>query len=203
MSTASIYACHAKVPTPETHGFLDEPDPDSDGYGWAKRMAEVQARAYAREYGMRIAIARPYNAYGPRDHFDPDRAHVVPSLIRRVESGEDPLVVWGDGTQTRSFIYVEDLARGLLDLLDRHAAADPINLGGDEEVAIKDLARLVVEACGRSVEIRFDASRPGGHPRRLADTTKARRTIGFSPTVPLRDGLRRTVDWYRRSRGPL
>lgn len=197
VSSACVYPRHSRYPTPEEDGFKDAPEPTNIGYGWAKRLAEVQSQCYAEEYGMEIAIARPYNTYGPRDHFDSDKAHVIPALIRRVLSGEDPLIVWGSGEQSRSFVYVEDVVEGMLLLTEKYPKADPVNLGSDEEIKIKDLARLIVDLCGRTCEIRFDRTKPDGHPRRNSDNTKAKEKIGFETEVPLKEGLQRTIDWYR------
>jgi GDP-L-fucose synthase len=197
VSSACVYRRDCPVPTPETEGFVDHPEPSNFGYGWAKRMAEVQAMVYAKEYGMKIGIVRPYNAYGPRDHFDPERSHVIPSLIHRIFLGEDPLVVWGDGSQTRAFLYAEDFARGVIEAVERYPVADPINLGTSEEVRIKDLVELILQMTGRHPTVRFDPSRPSGQPRRNCDTQKAKRLIGFEAKVPLSEGLQRTIRWYQ------
>jgi len=163
-------------------------------------MAEFAATAYHREFGMRIAIARPYNCYGPRDHFDPKTSHVIASLIRRAIDGENPLRVWGDGTQTRSFLYVEDFVRGILDVAERYAVCDPVNIGTTEEITIAQLVRKVLEATGSKATPVFDASKPAGQPRRNCDNTKAQAKLGFKPQVSLEEGLRRTAEWYRRNR---
>lgn len=201
VSTACVYPRACRIPTPETDGFLDDPEPSNLGYGWAKRMAEVQARLYAMEHGMRIGIVRPYNTYGPRDHVDPKTSHVIPALIHRVLGGEDPVVVWGDGMQTRAFLYVEDFARGVLEAAERYPQPDPVNLGTREEIAIKDLIALILELCGRRPRVVFDTAKPSGQPRRNCDTSKAERLIGFRARVPLRDGLQRTIAWYRTTIG--
>lgn len=200
VSSACVYPRLCTIPTPESEGFKDWPEDTNEGYGWAKRMAEFQAMAYHKEFGMSIAIARPYNCYGPRDHFNPETSHVIPALIRRVLEGENPLRVWGDGTQTRAFLYVEDLARGLLDTAERHAVCDPVNLGTTQEVTISELVRLVLQATGSKAQVQFDPTRPAGQPRRNCDSTKARERLGFEPKVYLEEGLRRTVEWYRRNR---
>lgn len=196
-SSACVYPRECTVPTPEVEGFLGRPEPTNEGYGWAKRMEEFLAEAYAREYGMTLRIARPYNAYGPRDNFDPASSHVIPSLVRRVLSGESPLTVWGDGTATRSFLYVEDFARGLMAVAERSPQVGAVNLGTDEEVSIRELATLIVELAGVPVELAFDASRPGGQPRRACDTRLAETLLGFRATTSLREGLTRTIEWYR------
>lgn len=196
VSSACVYRREAPVPTPETEGFIGDPEPTNFGYGWAKRVAEVQARAYAQEFGMKIAVARPYNAYGPRDHFESENSHVIASLIRRVHAGEDPLAVWGDGEQSRSFLYVKDFAEGLAALLEKHPAPDPVNLGADEEVKVKDLVRLILELSGRSPKVVYDLSKPSGQPRRSCDGSKAKALLGWKPRVTLREGLAETIRWY-------
>lgn len=196
VSSACVYEREAPTPTPESHGFVGSPEPTNIGYGWAKRFAEVQARVYAAEYGMKISIVRPYNAYGPRDHFDPVRGHVIPTLIQRICSAESEVVVWGDGRQERSFVYVDDLVRGLILSAERYSGPDPVNIGSDEEVSIADLVKMIIEISGKRLRVRFDESKPSGQPRRLPDLTKARILLGYSPNVTLYEGLMRTVQWY-------
>lgn len=198
VSSACVYPRYCMIPTPESEGFKDIPEPTNIGYGWAKRMAEVQAQCYAEEYGMKIAIVRPYNTYGPRDHFDPEKSHVIPALIRRVFDGENPIMVWGDGEQTRAFIYVTDLARGMLLATEKYPKPDPINLGTNEEIKIKDLINAIIESSGTipRPKVIFDVDKPAGQPRRNSDNTKAKKLIGFEAEVPLREGLKRTIDWY-------
>ncbi|HAH05648.1 MAG TPA: GDP-fucose synthetase [Elusimicrobia bacterium] len=199
-SSACVYPRFCTVPTPETEGFKDWPEPTNEGYGWAKRMDEFQAMAYRKEFGLKVAIARPYNTYGPRDDFDPKTSHVIPALIRRVLSGENPLRVWGTGKQSRSFLYVDDAARGLLDAAERYAVCDPVNLGTREEVTIAELVKLIVELGGKSPKLVFDPSKPSGQPRRNCDTRKALRKLGFKAQVSLREGLSKTIAWYRETR---
>lgn len=198
VSSACVYRRRCTIPTPESEGFKDEPEPTNVGYGWAKRMSEFLGKAYHDEYGMIVAIARPYNAYGPRDNFDPERSHVVPGIIHRLLSGENPFHVWGDGEQSRSFLYVKDFARGLLEIIEKYPEADPLNLGANEEVKIKDLVKLIMEIAGKSdVPVIFDPSKPAGQPRRCCDTTKAEQKIGWQPEYNLRQGLQETIDWYQ------
>ena len=201
VSSACVYAEDCTIPTPESEGFRGLPAATNLGYGWAKRTAELLAQTYAEEFGMSIAIARPYNAYGPRDHFESPEAHVIAALIRRIGDGEDPLIVWGNGEQSRTFLYVTDLARGLLDLIERYPTPDPINLGTDEETTIRRLTEMIVERSGRRVTVQFDASKPSGQLRRTCDTSKARRLIGFTARVPLAEGLTQTMAWYERAAG--
>lgn len=197
-SSACVYARHCTIPTPETEGFLDDPEPTNLGYGWAKRTAELFGRFYHMEYGMKVAIARPYNAYGPRDNFDPAISHVIPGIIRRVFEGENPLVVWGSGKQTRSFLYAEDFARGLLKVTEKYPMADPVNIGTDEEVTIGDLAKMIVKISGKKIKIKFDTTKPDGQPRRNCDTQKALKKTGFKANIRLEDGLERTISWYKK-----
>lgn len=197
VSSACVYPRHAHVPIPETEGFTGDPEPTNLGYGWGKRVAELLGRFYAQEYGMRVAIARPFNTYGPRDNFDPLTSHVIPGLITRIASGANPLVVWGSGKQSRSFIYVEDLAQGLLDVVEKYPVADPVNLGTDEEITMEELARLIIKLAGVDIRIKFDTSKPDGQPRRLGSTVKTEAKIGFEATTSLSQGLKRTITWYR------
>jgi GDP-L-fucose synthase len=200
VSSACVYRRFAPVPTPETEGFVDDPEPTNFGYGWAKRLLEVQARAYIQEFPIKVAIARPYNAYGPRDDFDPRTSHVIAALVRRVVDGEDPIRVWGDGSQSRSFLYVSDFVDGLLATLERYAVCDPVNIGTDEEVTIGELIRMIVRLAGSSARIEFDATKPAGQPRRSGDLTVMRERVGFTPRVRLEEGLARTIEWYRAHR---
>ena len=200
VSSACVYPRHCAIPTPESDGFKDAPEETNEGYGWAKRMAEYLGRSYAAEFGMQVAIARPYNAYGPRDHFEEDKSHVIAALVRRVCSGVDPVLVWGDGRATRAFLFVEDFARGLLEVAEKHPKADPVNIGSAEEVSIRRLAESILRLSGSKARLRFDASKPSGQPRRACDTRKAARLIGFKARVGLEEGLARTIAWYRAHR---
>ncbi|MCA1907976.1 MAG: NAD-dependent epimerase/dehydratase family protein [Magnetospirillum sp.] len=199
-SSACVYPRFCSVPTPESEGFLDQPEPTNAGYGWSKRMLEFLGAQYAAEFGLSVAIARPYNAYGPRDNCDPERSHVIPALIRKALSAKDGVLpVWGDGKASRSFVYVDDFARGLVEVAARYPLAEAINIGADEETTIGELAGLVAqlisERTGRPLRLQFDTSAPAGQPRRHCDVTKARTLLGFEAKVGLRDGLSRTIDW--------
>ncbi len=198
VSSACVYPRFCTIPTPEEEGFKDTPEQTNEGYGWAKRMEEFLSQAYAKEYGMKIAIARPYNAYGPRDNFDPNSSHVIPALIKRVFDGENPLRVWGDGKQTRSFLYVEDFCRGLLLMIEKYPVADPINIGANDEISIKQLIELIVKISGKKIKVDFDTSKPQGQPRRNCDTRKAEKILGFKAQVSLEEGLKKTIEWYKK-----
>jgi GDP-L-fucose synthase len=202
-SSACVYPRHCTIPTPEDEGFLDQPEPTNAGYGWAKRMEEFLGQKVAEEFGIPVAIARPYNAYGPRDDFDTTTSHVIAGLIRKaMEAKSDTFPVWGDGTHSRGFLYVDDFARGLLEVTARYAKADPINLGASEETTIREIAELIAahvsKIIGKHVRPVFDPQGPTGQPRRACDTRKALTTLGYRAKVSLDEGLRRTVEWYFR-----
>ena len=200
VSSACVYPHSCSVPTPESEGFLEEPEETNGGYGWAKRMAEKLGMYYNEEFGMKVGIVRPYNCYGPRDHFDPKTSHVIPALIKRVFDGENPVTVWGSGKQTRAFLYVEDLAEGMILAVEKYPVPDPVNLGTDEEVEIRDLIRKIIKISGVDAEIEFDTSKPDGSPRRNSDNSKMYDKIGFSAKTKLDDGLKKTIEWYKRSK---
>ncbi|HTL12312.1 MAG TPA: NAD-dependent epimerase/dehydratase family protein [Bdellovibrionota bacterium] len=200
-SSACVYPRHCLIPTPESEGFKDRPEPTNEGYGWAKRMEEFLGESYAKEFGMSVAIARPYNCYGPRDCFDPERSHVIPALIRRIwRDHERPLRVWGSGRQSRSFLYVEDFARGLLEVAEKYPKATALNIGSDEETTIAELVGTLQEIHrelgGDGFEAVFDTTKPEGQPRRRCDTTLAEKEIGYRARWNLKAGLKKTVEWY-------
>ncbi len=205
VSSACIYPRHCIVPTPETEGFAESPEPTNAGYGWAKRMEEYAAVAAVKEHGLEVAIARPYNAYGPRDNFNPRSSHVLPALILKANATTDGMLpVWGDGTPTRSFLYVDDFARGLIEVTARYAAADPLNIGSSEEISIGTAAAIVAEIVGRrrgvTITPTFTPTSLIGQPRRDCDTTKLESALGFQPHVGLRQGLERSVAWFLQNR---
>ena len=199
VSTVGVYPKECEVPTPEEDGFKGEPETSGFGYGWSKRLAEVQARCYKDEHGMKIAIVRPYNVYGPRMDFNPETAPVVSSQIRKVLEAKDVLTVWGDGEQTRSFTYVSDEVAGMMLAVEKYPEADPLNIGTSEEIKIKDLVRLIVRLSGKDLQIKFDTSKPSGAARRCPDISKAERLIGYQPKVRMQEGLQKTMDWYLES----
>jgi GDP-L-fucose synthase len=197
VSSTCVYPRHATVPTPESEGFLGEPEPTNLGYGWAKRFTEKAAELFNKEYGMKIAIVRPENVYGPRDNFEPGTAHVIPSLIRRAYECNNRLIVWGSGKQTRSFIYVTDVVEAMCLAIQKYAVADPINIGSSEEITIGELAKTILDIMNKSnVNIVFDTSKPDGMPRKVADVTKMRNVLGFKPKVSLHQGLKTTIKWF-------
>ncbi|MBI5393031.1 NAD-dependent epimerase/dehydratase family protein [Candidatus Woesearchaeota archaeon] len=200
VSSACVYPQLCAIPIPEEEGFKDTPAQTNEGYGWAKRMQEFLSKCYAKEYNMNIAIVRPSNAYGPKDNFDAATSHVIPALIRRILNGENPLVVWGSGNQTRSFLYATDFARGLLEIAEKHAVCDALNLGDEREVTIKELVSIILKLCNKENEIKvvFDTSKPEGQPRRCSDVSKASKMINYKTEVSLEEGIRGTIEWYKK-----
>jgi GDP-L-fucose synthase len=180
----------------------DAPPHPSDAFaGWAKRMGEMQAEAYREQYGWnRVAIVRPVNIYGAYDNFDPQTALVIPALIARVASGEDPLVVWGDGTAVRDFLHSRDAARGMLLALEKYACGAPVNLGSGVGHSIREIVDAILTAAGRRPEVVWDTSKISGEQYRVADMTKAREHLGFVPQVSLKDGIQETWNWYVENR---
>lgn len=201
VSSPMVYPNDAPVPTPEDVGLAGEPEQAHFGYGWAKRLSEVQACAYYAEYGMKIGIVRPYNIYGPRDDFSVETGHVIPSLVVKAMAANGSLKVLGSGKQIRSFIHVRDVARGMMEVLEHLPTARPVNLATQEEISIGDLAHKIVELMGRNVKIEFDASAPAGVLRRCADTTRLTEEVGYTPQITLEQGLAETVRWYQEQKG--
>ncbi|MGH9387575.1 MAG: NAD-dependent epimerase/dehydratase family protein [Vicinamibacterales bacterium] len=200
VSSACVYPRDSQAPTPEEDGVRDAPEPTNAGYGWSKRMVEFLSGAYREEFGLNIGIVRPFNLYGPRDDFFRPSSHVIPGIVTRLFDGERPLTVWGSGKQTRSFLYVDDLVRGVLLAGARTDVTGPLNLGSNEEISIADLARLIVEVSGLGVDVVLDPSKPDGQPRRACDTSRAKVELGFEARTTLREGLAKTIEWYLRAR---
>ena len=149
---------------------------------------------------MKVSIIRPMNAYGPRDDFDPETSHVIPALIRKIINAKTEVSIWGSGNQTRAFVYVDDVARGMLMTLEKLTIPDPINIGTNEEIKIKDLVSMIVKITGRNdLQIKYDTTKPEGQLRKTADTKKAEELIQYKPKYSLEEGLKHTIDWYRSS----
>lgn len=198
-SSACVYPANAKIPIKEKEVLRGPPEPTNAVYGWVKRMGELQAQVYAEEYGMNIAIVRPFNAYGPGDNFDLETSHVIPALIKKAFARQDPFIVWGDGSPSRDFVYSADIARGMLLAMEKYTCADPVNIGTGVETRIKDLVNLILHLTGHIPnEIRYEKKKLLGQRRRKADTTKAREKLAFEAEVSIEEGLRRTIEWYRR-----
>lgn len=205
-STVCVYPHDAPVPTPESAGWPLHPEETNEGYGLAKGLLEKQAEFLHREYKVPAVVTRFSNAIGLRDYYDYESSHVVPALIRRIMEGEEPLVVWGSGNQTRVFVDARDLAAALVKLAECREAHDaqPVNIGHDREISIGDLARLVAVECGKpDLAIEFDTSHPDGHARRGVDNSRLRSLIGWVPDRPLEETVREMVAEYKTGRARL
>jgi GDP-L-fucose synthase len=198
--TVCAYPKHTPVPFLEENLWNGYPEETNAPYGVAKKAILVGAQAYREQYGLNAIFLLPANLYGPRDNFHETNAHVIPDLIRKMVEAEDDVVLWGDGSPTREFLYVEDCADGLVRAAELYDGPEPVNLGTGVETSIRELAELVAELTGFAGEIRWDASMPNGQPRRALDASKAERLFGFRAETPLREGLENTIAWYRASK---
>ncbi len=204
VSSACVYSRTCSIPTPEGEGFLGRPEETNEGYGWAKRMEEYLAEAYGREFHMSVAVVRPYNAYGPRDDFDPATSHVIPALIRKVlDPTTNTVSLWGPGTQSRSFLYVSDLVDCLIRVCERATDSEPTNIGSAEETTIADLTRTIMDLAGVRKRIECDESKPVGQPRRSCDARRLERVFSIRPRVSLHDGLAATLEYARGLPSPF
>jgi len=199
--TICAYPKHAPVPFREDDLWSGYPEETNAPYGVAKKALLVGAQAYRRQYGTNAIYLLPVNLYGPGDNFDLETSHVIPALIRKMvearQRGDEEIVLWGDGSPTREFLYVDDCVEGFALAAERYDEPEPVNLGTGEEIAISDLASLIADLSGYSGGIRWDTSKPNGQPRRRLDTSRAKELFGFRARVPLREGIARTVAWYR------
>ena len=198
--TVCAYPKHTPVPFHEDDLWNGYPEETNAPYGVAKKSVLVGAQAYREQYGLNSIFLLPANLYGPRDNFHETNAHVIPDLIRKMVEAEDEVVLWGDGSPTREFLYVEDCADGLIRAAELYDEPEPVNLGTGDEISIRALAELIAELTGFEGQIRWDTSMPNGQPRRSLDASRASELFGFRAETPLREGLERTVRWYRESR---
>jgi GDP-L-fucose synthase len=197
--TVCAYPKFATVPFREDELWDGYPEETNAPYGVAKKALLVGAQAYREQYGTNAIFLLPANLYGPRDNFHETNAHVIADLIRKMHESRDEVVLWGDGTPTREFLYVEDCVDGLLLAAERYDGPQPVNLGTGKEISIRELAELVAELTGFAGEIRWDSAMPNGQPRRSLDASRAKELFGFEARTPLREGLERTIAWYRSS----
>ena len=198
-SSSCVYPDDAGLPTAEDEGWHGTPETVNQGYGWGKRMVELQGQYYAREYGMEVAIARPFNAYGPREQLDKEKAHVMPALIQKILRKDDPVVIWGSGNQTRSFVHARDFALGLKLIAEKYAVADPVNVGHDRETTIRELAERIATLSGTDCRFQFDLTRPEGATRKSADIRKLHSTTSFTPQITLDEGLAEMIGYFREA----
>jgi GDP-L-fucose synthase len=197
LGTICEYPKHTPVPFREDDLWNGYPEETNAPYGIAKKAHLVGGQAYREQYGLDVIHLLPVNLYGPRDNFDLETSHVIPALIRKMTTGNPEVTLWGDGTPTREFLYVEDAADGIAVAAERYSGAEPVNLGSGGEISIRELAELVAELTGFEGEIAWDTASPNGQPRRRLDVTRARELFGFEARTPLREGLERTIAWYR------
>ncbi len=198
--TVCSYPKFTPVPFLEADLWDGYPEETNAPYGVAKKAVLVGAQAYREQYGLDTAYLLPANLYGPRDNFDLETSHVIPALVRKLLAGDDEVVLWGDGSPTREFLYVDDCVEGLLLAAEKPTGPEPINLGTGAETSIRELAELVAELTGFAGSIVWDESMPNGQPRRSLDASRAREVLGFEARTRLRDGLERTIAWYRSER---
>ena len=201
MGTVCSYPKVTRVPFVEADLWNGYPEETNAPYGVAKKMLLVQLQAYRQQYGFNGVYLISANLYGPRDTFDPGRSHVIPALIRKcleAKQGGQPFTVWGTGTATREFLYVEDAARAIVLAAERYSDPEPLNLGASQEVRIRDVVELIKDIVGYTGEVRWDPTQPDGQPRRSINGRRAHAALGWSAQVPLREGLERTVAWVLR-----
>ncbi len=199
--TICSYPKFAPVPFREETLWDGYPEETNAPYGIAKKALLVMAQAYRQQYGTNAVVLLPVNLYGPRDNFDLESSHVIPAMIRKCidasAAGRDEIVLWGDGTPTREFLYVEDCARGFVQAAERYDGSEPVNLGAGFEISMAELASKIAGLTGYQGRIVWDRSRPNGQPRRSLDTSRAERFFGFKASTSFEQGLRKTIDWYR------
>ena len=201
LGTICAYPKFTPVPFQEEHIWDGYPEETNAPYGLAKKMLLVQSQAYRQQYNYNSIFLLPVNLYGPRDNFNPNSSHVIPALIKKCLEAKanavDAIEVWGDGSPTREFLYVEDAAEGILLATEKYNSSEPVNLGSGMEISIKDLVELIARLTGFEGRLVWDPSKPNGQPRRRLDVSRAEREFGFKAQVGFEEGLMRTIDWYK------
>lgn len=204
LGTVCAYPKFTPTPFREEDIWNGYPEETNAPYGLAKKMMLVQSQAYRQQYGFNSVFLLPVNLYGPGDNFDSRSSHVIPSLIKKcfeaIDRQSDQLEVWGTGSATREFFYVEDAAEAIYLATLLYDKSDPVNLGSGFEISIKDLTTLIAELTGFSGRIVWDSSKPDGQPKRMLDTSKALKEFGFIAKTDIRTGLTKTIDWYKKNR---
>jgi GDP-L-fucose synthase len=205
LGTVCAYPKFTPVPFKEEDLWNGYPEETNAPYGLAKKMMLIQSQTYRDEYGYNSIFLLPVNLYGPRDNFDPATSHVIPALIKKcvdaVENGDDEIVVWGDGSATREFLYAQDAAEGILLAAEKYNKSDPVNLGSAFEASIKDTVTIIAKETGFNGTITWDTSKPNGQPRRKLDTSRAEKEFGFKSSTTFEVGLKETIAWYRENKG--
>jgi len=201
IGTICAYPKFTPVPFNEANLWDGYPEETNAPYGLAKKMLLVQAQSYRQQYDYNAIFLLPVNLYGPGDNFNPKSSHVIPALIRKCieanDSGLEEIEVWGDGSPTREFLYVEDAAEGILLAAEKYNGSEPVNLGSGFEISIKDLVEMIADLTGYKDSLIWDESKPNGQPRRALDVNRARNYFGFQAKMDFREGLKQTIDWYR------
>jgi GDP-L-fucose synthase len=204
LGTICSYPKFAPTPFREEDLWNGYPEETNAPYGLAKKMLLVQAQAYREEYGFNAIFLLPVNLYGPRDNFDLETSHVIPALIRKFteakERGAHSVELWGDGSPTREFLFVEDAALGVVLAAERYNDSEPVNLGSGQEISIKNLAETIAKLTGYTGEFTWNKEKPNGQPRRLLDVSRAEKFFGFRAGTSFEDGLRKTVEWFLENR---
>ncbi|HXJ23383.1 MAG TPA: GDP-L-fucose synthase [Polyangia bacterium] len=207
LGTICAYPKFTPVPFRETDLWNGYPEETNAPYGLAKKMLSALSESYRDQYRMNSAVIYPVNLYGPRDNFDLRSSHVIPALIRKCVNarlgGHNEVAIWGDGSPTREFLYVEDAALGVILAAERYDSSEPVNLGTGSEISIRDLAELIGRESGFRGRFVWDETKPNGQPRRRLDVTRAKERFGFSARVPFDEGIRRTIDYYERHRAEI
>ncbi len=203
IGTVCAYPKFTETPFKEDDLWKGYPEETNAPYGLAKKMLLVQMQAYRKQYGFNGIYLLPTNLYGPRDNFDPVSSHVIPALIKKcfdaIDNGDNSISIWGDGSATRDFCYVEDTAQAIILAAEHYDGAEPVNIGSGIEISIKELAHIITELTGFRGEITWDTSKPNGQPRRLLDTSRAKEYFGFEATTDFAKGLEQTIDWYKKT----
>ncbi|MEA2345385.1 MAG: GDP-L-fucose synthase [Thermoanaerobaculia bacterium] len=204
LGTICAYPKHTPIPFREEELWNGYPEETNAPYGLAKKMLLVQLQAYRQEYDFNGIFLLPVNLYGPRDNFDLETSHVIPAMIRKFiearERGEQQVVLWGDGSPTREFLYVEDAAKAVVIAAETYDNCEPVNVGSGEEISIRDLAHTIAETVGFRGEIVWDATKPNGQPRRKLDVSRAAAEFGFRATTSMKEGMAKTIAWYEANR---
>jgi GDP-L-fucose synthase len=205
IGTVCAYPKFAPIPFHEEDLWNGYPEETNAPYGLAKKMMLVQSEAYRQQYGYNSIFLLPVNLYGPEDNFDLETSHVIPALIRKcvdaVRRGDREIVVWGDGSPTREFLYVDDAAEAILLASERYNDSDPVNIGSSFEISIKELVEIIVRHTGFQGKVVYDTSKPNGQPRRKLDVSRAQERFGFAATTSFETGLEKTIAWYRQQSG--
>ncbi len=207
VGTICAYPKFTPVPFAEDDIWNGYPEETNAPYGIAKKALLVQLQSYRQQYGFNGIYLLPVNLYGPEDNFNPNSSHVIPALIRKVYEaqvrGDKQLLVWGDGSPTREFLYSTDAARGIVMATQNYDGSEPVNLGTNHEISIKDLVELICELMGFTGELVWETDKPNGQPRRCLDTSRAKDAFGFVAQTEFRQGLKNTIDWYRQHADPI